>query len=272
LSKIKDMQNTQRHAFSLVELSIVLVILGLLVGGVLSGQSLIRAAQLRAVSTEYARYTTAAQSFRDKYFAIPGDMANATAFWGYTGGTGCTNSSGTAATTPGTCDGNGNGIIDNAPATAGQSGEVFQFWRQLAFAGLIEGTYSGINTGANNASTLSVNVPASKLPTGGWSVRNLGSLTGNTVLYDGTYGNTFEYGGTTGAGSTNVPILKPEELWNIDTKFDDGKPASGSLIARYWNNLCSAADDGTSASNDLAASYRLSDSTAQCAFYIRNIF
>ena len=63
-----------RDAFSLVELSIVLVILGLLVGGVLSGQALIQAAQLRAVSEEYTKYTTAALTFRDKYLATPGDM------------------------------------------------------------------------------------------------------------------------------------------------------------------------------------------------------
>lgn len=62
----------QCKAFSLVELSIVLVILGLLTGGILAGQSLIRAAELRAVSTEYSRYITATQSFRDKYFAVPG--------------------------------------------------------------------------------------------------------------------------------------------------------------------------------------------------------
>ena len=68
-------------AFSLVELSIVLVILGLLTGGILAGQSLIRAAQLRAVSTEYSRYVASINSFRDKYFGWPGDLRNATAFW-----------------------------------------------------------------------------------------------------------------------------------------------------------------------------------------------
>lgn len=60
---------SRKRGFSLVELSIVLVILGLLTGGILAGQSLIRAAELRAVSTEYSRYATAVQSFRDKYFA-----------------------------------------------------------------------------------------------------------------------------------------------------------------------------------------------------------
>ena len=68
--------------FTLVELSIVLVILGLLVGGVLAGQSLIHAAELRAISTELTNYKTAIGAFRDKYLAIPGDMNNAVKFWG----------------------------------------------------------------------------------------------------------------------------------------------------------------------------------------------
>ena len=71
-----------KKAFSLVELSIVLVILGLLVGGILTGQSLIRAAELRSVTTEFSQYQTAVMTFRDKYFAIPGDMKNARDFWG----------------------------------------------------------------------------------------------------------------------------------------------------------------------------------------------
>lgn len=65
------------RGFSLVELSIVLVILGLLTGGILAGQSLIRAAELRSVTTEYGRWVTAMHSFRDKYMAIPGDMRDA---------------------------------------------------------------------------------------------------------------------------------------------------------------------------------------------------
>ena len=74
-----------RLAFSLVELSIVLVILGLLTGGILTGQSLIRAAEMRSIVTELQRYQTAARSFQDKYFALPGDMRNATDFWGAPG-------------------------------------------------------------------------------------------------------------------------------------------------------------------------------------------
>ncbi|MGB1540395.1 MAG: prepilin-type N-terminal cleavage/methylation domain-containing protein, partial [Rickettsiales bacterium] len=66
-----------KAGFSLVELSIVLVILGLLTGGILGGQSLIRAAELRSVSKEYEKYQTAINIFKDKYFALPGDFNNA---------------------------------------------------------------------------------------------------------------------------------------------------------------------------------------------------
>ena len=83
------------RAFSLVELSIVLVILGLLVGGILAGQSLIHAAELRAVSSEYQRYRTAIYAFRDKYLGLPGDITTATNFWGAAdGSTGTTRPAG----------------------------------------------------------------------------------------------------------------------------------------------------------------------------------
>lgn len=79
------------RGFSLVELSIVLVILGLLTGGILAGQSLIRAAELRSYITDVQRYPAAVNAFKDKYFAYPGDMANATKFWGALGGDGTGN-------------------------------------------------------------------------------------------------------------------------------------------------------------------------------------
>lgn len=75
-----------RQAFSLVELSIVLVILGLLVGGILAGQSLIKASELRKIGADFTRYESAINAFRDKYFFYPGDLPNATQLWGAAGG------------------------------------------------------------------------------------------------------------------------------------------------------------------------------------------
>lgn len=75
MEKGKNSKRIYNGGFSLVELSIVLVILGLLTGGILGGQSLIKAAELRAVTTELDAFQTATNTFRQKYFALPGGHA-----------------------------------------------------------------------------------------------------------------------------------------------------------------------------------------------------
>lgn len=262
-----------QRGFSLVELSIVLVILGLLTGGILAGQNLIRSAEIRSVGAEYQRYIAAAQTFRDKYIALAGDMPNATRFWGRTvNAAHCPTNSSAAVTTPGTCDGTGNGVLDIFNA-ASQSAEMFQFWNQLALAGLIEGSYSGMaGTGSGDHAT-SANIPLSKFGNAGWSASWVSSaFAGDGAAYAVIYGNHFRFGALKGDGQSDAAVLKPEEAWNIDTKLDDGKPASGFVIARYWNNTCAAADDGSSAFNDYASSYRVSDNSIRCALFFRNLF
>jgi prepilin-type N-terminal cleavage/methylation domain-containing protein len=260
--------------FSLVELSIVLVILGLLTGGILAGQSLIRASELRAVSTEYQRYAAAVNTFRDKYFAVPGDFKDATRFWGRLNtNADCVTNSGVAGSNAnGACDGNGGGTLSDAGG-ASQSGELMQIWRHLALAGLIEGSYSGLSGATNGTDfVIGTNSPKSKLGNAGWSTRGLGVFAGDAQTFAMDYGNTFIFGGQLSGSPTNAAAIKPEEAWNIDTKIDDGKPAQGKIVARFWNNACSAADDGGSANTDLVASYRLTDTAAQCALYFRQQF
>ncbi|MFZ4542066.1 MAG: type II secretion system protein [Rickettsiales bacterium] len=259
-------------AFSLVELSIVLVILGLLVGGILSGQALIRAAELRSVTTEYQRYYAASQAFRDKYFAIPGDMTNATRFWGNLGGVGCVNNAGTASVTTGTCDGNGDGFLNTGGAVS-QTGEMFQFWRQLATAGLIEGQFSGIAGGAagwtGGDSIVGTNVPRARLQGGGWTLYSIGVgvYPGNNWTYAMEYGNLMHIGAPNPGTVTEVQIIRPEEAWNIDTKMDDGKPGTGKIIAKENGNFtlgvgvkCTTSTSQT----DYAGLYSLTNTTAIC--------
>ena len=117
----------KNHAFSLVELSIVLVILGLLTGGVLTGQSLIKAAELRSVTTELNQWQTVVNTFKGKYFAIPGDMSNAHLFWGSAGGSGfiddgCESATGTGTQT---CSGDGNGLLDQRGTTEYSENSLF---------------------------------------------------------------------------------------------------------------------------------------------------
>ncbi len=256
------------RGFSLVELSIVLVILGLLTGGILAGQSLIRAAEIRSVSTEVQRYVAASQSFRDKYMALPGDMRQATRFWNrQVNAAHCATNvtPAVAVASPGVCDGNGDGAVAAATYTAGSSAEDLQFWRQLGLAGMIEGSYTGVANASGNVA-LGSERPLSKISRSGYYINNAPNFVGDSTAYALDYGTFFEF------YSEGTPPLSPEEAWNIDSKMDDGKPASGKVVARYWNNLCSAADDGTHAFNDLVASYRVSDSSKQCNLIFRQLF
>jgi prepilin-type N-terminal cleavage/methylation domain-containing protein len=233
---------TAKQAFSLVELSIVLVILGLLIGGILSGQSLIRAAELRAVSTEYARYFTSAQTFRDKYFALPGDMNNATAFWNTAAS--CPGTNTTPSSSALTCNGDGNGIID----ISATSQEHFRFWQHLANAGLIEGSYTGVTDSASSPlfATLNKNVPGSKLSRAGWyALHGWGEVpAADTNLFEGSYGAIYLFGAP-GGNYTEGPVLKAEEAWNIDTKSDDGKPGLGKI--RIFERHTNCHDGGVQA-------------------------
>lgn len=256
----------KQSGFSLVELSIVLVILGLLVGGVLGGQSLIRAAELRAVSGEYQSYVSSVSSFRDKYFALPGDMPNATIFWGKDA-TNCNADTGVALAT-GTCNGSGDGII-NLASVAGGTGEMFQFWRQLASAGMIEGTYTGSAgpAGIRN-SIIGTNVPRSRVSNGGWSVSYAPSTwPGDAAGFTGElarYENHFRFGAQHPSELTQNVILRPEEAWNIDVKLDDGLPAGGNVIAYRWSTCTTALNNA-----DATAVYRLDSNTLACALFVR---
>ena len=263
-----------KRGFSLVELSIVLVILGLLTGGILAGQSLIRAAELRSVSTEYSRWITAVQGFRDKYMALPGDFRDSTRIWGRLNtNTDCVTNSASAVASPGTCDGDGNGTIIRSNGNS-QSGEHFQFWRQLALAGMIEGTYTGVS-GTNGywQGVSGQNIPRSKLGgVAGWTTYTAGVTTnaGSTTTYAMEYGNLFLLGGSGGTADAAAAIIKPEEAWNLDTKIDDGRPGYGKVIAMYWNDACAT---GGAANNDLANSvYNLAASSTSCALFFRQAF
>jgi len=257
-----------RQGFSLVELSIVLVILGLLVGGVLTGQSLIRAAELRSVSTEFSKYQAAVNTFRDKYFQLPGDMNNATSFWGEAHATPATCKT-TQGTGTQTCNGDGNGRIStNATNYANTAYEMYRFWQHLANAGLIEGNYTGV-VGAGHATDHligGVNAPRAKIDNASWSVftEELGVnpdwflKVGHIMGIGGDVTNNWNY----------RAIFTNEEAWNIDTKMDDGKPGMGKVFT-YSNsflNTCATSDTAS------VAEYQLTSTATGCALLFHQPF
>lgn len=192
-------QRQNEKGFTLVELSIVLVIIGLIVGGVLVGQDLIKAAQVRAVVSQLQQYDAAINTFRSKYDGLPGDFTRAVAF--------------NLGNPP--ANGNGDGLINAAGAPAATfSGELQQFWHQLSAANLIGGNY--LATGA----VLGTDYPENKLKKGGLVAF---SRAGSSLNYYGLSvdADGFNYG----------EGLTPAEAFGIDSKLDDGAPETGIVRA-----------------------------------------
>lgn len=259
---------TLRKGFSLVELSIVLVILGLLVGGILAGQSLVRAAELRSVTTDFNKYLTGMNAFRDRYVALPGDMPNATNFWGaQDGGDGIgTDCTATASTSSLTCNGDANAQIGDGAALY----ERFRFWQHLAIAGLIEGTYTGV-TGGGSAfdAIIGTNVPRSRMNNAGFSMFAKGTvLAGDANYFAGQLGNIFTFGAKRTNDITVAPIITPEAAWNIDGKLDDGMPGTG--VVQSYKNTSTVVPGCATTDNSSTATYALSTSTAICSIVFKS--
>jgi prepilin-type N-terminal cleavage/methylation domain-containing protein len=243
-----------RAGFTLIELSIVLVIIGLIVGGVLVGQDLIRAAAVRATITQIEKFNTAANTFRDKYGYLPGDIKDPDA-----------SSFGFAprGLYAGEGDGNGiiQGIISNAPnQSTGHdpvAGETGMFWVDLSAVHLIDGTFTiasptvgpGAVTSSSNP-TLSAYFPTARL--GGnnyfyiWSAEPGGDMTVDHAGF-----NNFGLAAISQAGGSDTiatPGLTVQQAYDIDKKVDDGLPQTGNVTALYENTsgISWAAGGGTS--------------------------
>ena len=151
------MQLKKQTGFTLVEIAIVLVIVGLLIGGVLKGQEMITNAKLKRMESDNAGIAAAMFSYQDRYLQLPGDDSSATGrFDVYTdattaGGAGFTVATGT---TPGEADGDGDGLIgdgddwddlDTNNVMVAASAEASKFWGHLRASGLVPGG-NGIET------------------------------------------------------------------------------------------------------------------------------
>lgn len=232
-----DKSHRLRSGFTLIELSIVLAIIGLLAGGIMWGKSLLRQSQVNSILTDQQKYAAAIKQFIVKYGQNPGDFTGATGYWGIAGGTVGTNyttdcyASG-SATSPATCNGNGDGQLGTGAA---YYNETLRVWQHLANAKMIPGAYTG--TGTGNAlkyeHTAITNAPAS-IDGASFYYYFVGTLGSVGYAFEGVYGNMLGVG----AFRTNTipvnPFITAIEAQSLDNKADDGKPAYGNI--RSWKN------------------------------------
>ncbi len=125
---MKHSNRNEQSGFTLTELSIVLVVIALIIGALLTGQTLIRNGKIRAVISEVEKYTAAVNTFEQAYQCLPGDCQNATTVLDST----------TYATL---ANGDGNGHIEDIDV-GWTLLEGEQAWFQLYVAKMIEGTFS----------------------------------------------------------------------------------------------------------------------------------
>jgi prepilin-type N-terminal cleavage/methylation domain-containing protein len=239
------MRRKGTDGFTLIEISIVLVIIGLIVGGVLVGQSLISAAGVRATISQIEKYNQAANTFRGKYGYLPGDIPNPDATnFGFA-------ARGTIADHLGEGDGDGllegnwSGVSTASPANglSQGTGETALFWVDLSAADLIEGTF---NT-ASCCTPPGSNVPATALPSY-FPPAKIGQGA-YVYVYSNNGVNYFGVLAITGINASNAGLLSggiggpagftTQQAYAIDSKIDDGLPQSGSVTDQFVNGNAS---------------------------------
>ncbi|MCE2927110.1 MAG: hypothetical protein LW823_05665 [Rickettsiales bacterium] len=209
-----------------MEISIVLVVIGLVIGGILVGKDLIKAAEIRRIITQLDQFNVAVNVFKNKYNCLPGD---------------CLKASDSGLTEPSppefALNGDGNSMIQNLESRI--------FWLHLSKAGLI--AFIPREVTVNKACEVGVFPVTPCLGglyqrgaafKGGWWIIHpydeygATNYTLGTLAYSHFWWLTARFGGGSDASAT----IPPEDAYAIDVKIDDGFPMSGIALATGDNN------------------------------------
>jgi len=216
--------------FTLIELSIVIVIIGLIVAGVVGGQTLVKQAKLRSIVSEQQATKLALNEFKLEYDAVPGDFNNAMAYW--TGANGC-NAAGTGASVLAECNGDGDKRIENV--AIGGAWEAYMAWKHLQLADLHPGSFFPGALEVVAVSDFNVKIPASRYNGVGITMVYDDATSDATAGDNATSGgrdldkNVLVFGGLT-AGMANGTVFESKDIKGIDDKVDDGAPTTGTVV------------------------------------------
>jgi len=211
----------RQSGFTLIEIAIVLVIIGLLLGGILKGQELINSARVKNLASDFRNIPLFIYGYQDKFKALPGDDPRAD-----------TNVNGTLATV-GT---KGNGVIEGTWNSTAAGDESVLFWQHVRLAGLAPGV-----------TTLPATLPGDYMPTNA-SGGIIGIQSGTTVTTDSPVvgADTKAIGGAYVICSAGILGKFVKQL---DTQMDDGNTAAGSMMARETASNAAVATDAINDAN-----------------------
>ncbi len=193
--------------FTLVEIAIVLVIIGLLLGGILKGQELINSAKVKSLVNDLKVTASHVYAYQDRFKAMPGDDPRAD-----------TNlSSGTKASTPAATLGNGR--IEGTWNSTAATDESFLFWQHIRLANLATGPTAVAAADYRHLNSENGNV----------GITGAAVLTAPTQPFNGAF--------FVCTGNISGRFAR-----QIDQTMDDGNPATGAVRVLTGNNAATAAD------------------------------
>jgi prepilin-type N-terminal cleavage/methylation domain-containing protein len=219
-TQMKSHMRSQQAGFTLVEIAIVLVIIGLLLGGILKGQELINSAKVKNLANDFRVIPTYIYAYQDKFKALPGDDASADTH--ITGAT--------KATTP--AGKQGNGVIDGNWNSTTATDESFLFWQHVRLANLAAGP-----TATSDATYAPTNAVGGRLGiTSATTTQTVGGITGTyLVCSSGVLGKFAK---------------------QLDIQMDDGNTATGSMRVVADNTASTGTALATTAVDD-ATNYQV---------------
>lgn len=230
----------KQSGFTLIEIAIVLVIIGLLLGGVLKGQELINSAKVKNLATDFRNIPVFIYGYQDKFRSLPGDDSLLAQH--VQNGVSCT-----PVATADHCV-LGNGLIDGSWNAYGKADESYLFWQHVRLAGLTSGP---------------TDIPAA--PGQGDGFRPLNAAGGEIGIQSGTSDTAktpiLDLAATPKAIRGTYIICSPNILGKfarqLDIQLDDGNTATGSMMATPTTGyaLGKAAVSNTDAAWDDAAVY-----------------